>query len=399
MEDRIPMTTLTAPVSTGARIRLPIVVAATLLLVALVAGLAILAGSRAPSLPTPYGPAANGTLLVETDTDLLAVDPASGRQTTFHSPPGLALGPTYALDGSKVAWFGAADEAAADAGRLTLTIAGADGSDVRPLGEFAASWLAWAPSGDRVAITHDVAGTSTISLVDTKTGAATPLDLGMPAEQAAFRPPNGDQLVFRGRADDGSWGLYLVDSDGSDVVPLELDQGFRDDRNYGINADYYFLEPAWSADGRRLAFHTLEESTGFDADPGFRLHVALLDDLNGVRAEAPLLPADDVDDEFPAAWLPDGTGLVTRRVEEGTQSLVLWPVSADLQVVGPVRELDFSVTPGPDGDVRFVVAPDGANVLAWVIGETAWQVPVSGAAATQTAMRLGPATSWQRIAP
>ena len=73
--------------------------------------------------------------------------------------------------------------------------------------------------------------------------------------------------MFRGRAPDGTWGLYLVRIDGGGPTRLDLDPGFELDRNYGINTDYYFLAPTWSPDGGRLAYHTLEEST-VDPDPG-----------------------------------------------------------------------------------------------------------------------------------
>ena len=117
------------------------------------------------------------------------------------------------------------------------------------------------------------------------------------------------------------------------LTHLELDPGFKLDANYGVNMGYYFLAPAWSPDGSRLAYHTLEEST-VDGDPGFRVRVADIDAAGAVTAETLLAPDPAIDDEFDAAWLPDGSGVVVHRVEEGEHDIVRWPIGERLEDAG-----------------------------------------------------------------
>ncbi len=130
-------------------------------------------------------------------------------------------------------------------------------------------------------------------------------------------------------APNGAWGIYIVRTDGGAPTHLDLDPGFKLDRNYGVNMGYYFLAPAWSPDGRRLAYHTLEEST-VDGDPGFRVRVADMDPAGVVTAETLLAPEPAIDDEFDAAWLPDGSGVVLHRVEENAHGVVRWPIGEQL---------------------------------------------------------------------
>jgi hypothetical protein len=147
-----------------------------------------------------------------------------------------------------------------------------------------------------------------------------------------------------------------------------------------------------------LVFHTLEESQGTDVDPGFRLHLVEVDAAGALVSETTLLPDAAIDDEFQASWLPDGSGLVAHRLDEGASGLVVWPVAPEGNGPGPVRELGVSLTAGPDEGSWYVLAPDGASALAWTSGHEAVRAPISGEAATPTAIRLDGATSWQRLA-
>ena len=67
-----------------------------------------------------------------------------------------------------------------------------------------------------------------------------------------------------------------------------------------------------------------------DPDPGFRVHLAEMDPAGAVTAETLLDPGTAVDDEFEAAWLPDGSGLLPHRVEEADHGLVRWPIGERL---------------------------------------------------------------------
>ena len=76
------------------------------------------------------------------------------------------------------------------------------------------------------------------------------IDTGLPiAENPVFRPSDGQQMTFRGQATDGTWGIYLIARDGTNMQRLALDPGFETDDHYAENRDYYFFAGAWSPDG------------------------------------------------------------------------------------------------------------------------------------------------------
>ena len=391
----IPMTTATARVTPGARLPLPAMAVGVLLILALVAGLVLFAGSRPKPLPAPFGPAGNGILAYAVDGTILSIDPGTSRTSTITSTAAGAIAPAFSHDGAKVAWV---EVVSPDAPNGTLMVARADGSDARSLGEYAGfTGGAWSPDGDHIAIVMSVDGTPSISMVDVATGTSTVLPIGMPVDQLGFRPDDGSQLVVRGQEPDGTWGLYLVNADGTDPRRLELDAGFQDTENYAGDRDFYFLDPAWSPDGTRLAFHTLEDSLA-DPDPGFRVHVADVDPAGVVTREVTLDPGIAIDDEFAPQWLPDGSGLVVHRVEEVDHSVIRWDIGEELQPLTGGVALETGRIRGNPFDLRFLVSPDGSTVLVWKLGDPAQLVPTSGAPALSTELVVGEDVAWQRTA-
>jgi hypothetical protein len=392
----LPMSTVTQPVATVRRVPWPLVAAVALLALALVAGAVLLAGSRPTRLPAPFGPAANGSIVYEQAGDLMTLDPVSGRMAVLVGGPGLDIAPEHSRDGTQLAWLHS-DELVPEPERFDLRVARADGSGARSIGTFTRPGsVVWSPTGDRIAVESEIDGRSAITLVAVATGAHTVLDVGIPAMQPGFRPGAGSQLVFRGLGADGAWGLYLVGTDGSGLVPLGLDPGFRDDAEYEINRDYYFLAPAWSPDGARLAFHTLEDSP--TEDPGFRIHVVAISP-SGTASDEVILGSRGtvVDDKFDAAWLPDSSGIVFQQVEETVHTLVRSPVGGDdfgTELVGlRYPEVDFF-------DLDFMVAPDGGKALAWshALGQ-AWQLDLAGGPPVLIESGGVDGATWQRLAP
>ena len=99
---------------------------------------------------------------------------------------------------------------------------------------------------------------------------STDIKTGLPAaENPIFRPSDGRQMTFRGQAKDGTWGLYLIGRDGSGMQRLDLDPGFRDrpllQRERATTTS---TRPAWSPDGTRLMYHTLEPDPTIAGRPG-----------------------------------------------------------------------------------------------------------------------------------
>ena len=244
----IPMTTITTPVTSGASARWPVAVLTALLVLALVAGAVLVAGSRRPAVPAPFGPASNGNIVHDIDGDLVSVDLVTGASTVILEAAGPQLAPLFSRDGTSLAFFAAVDPSATEPVEFELRVAAADG---RCCGRSARSPIR-RRSGHRPATGSPCRPSSTAAHDHDRRRRERQLDGARPgharraADVPALRP--GPARVPRHGAN-GAWGLYLVRLDGADPTHLELDSGFNLDANYGVNAGYYFLAPAWSPDG------------------------------------------------------------------------------------------------------------------------------------------------------
>jgi len=391
----IAMTTITTSAAGAGRVPWRLAVATVLTIIALVAGAILLAGSRQPKVPPPFGPAANGSFAYETSHGVEIRD-VHGAVTTLDVQ---GYKPAFSRDGTQLAWMRSHGQTADNLDRVELLVGGPDGANPRSLGVFdGAEVPVWSPDGASIALESVVGGRPSLTMIDVRSGKGTVLNLGMAAQQPAFRP-GGQQLVFRGQPDGGPWGLYLVGVDGTGAVHLALDPGFQGDASYSQadNAEYYFLEPAWSPDGSRLAFHTLEETSApGDLDPGFRVHVAVVDAEGGVWKEVILPVEASIDDELSPRWLPDGSGLIVHRLEEGGNWIGRWPVTTAL-TTGSEQLLAL---PAGISNLNFEVAPDGKSVAAWDLDTgKSWLLPTDGAPATDAGLTMDYAASWQRTAP
>ena len=375
---------------------------AALLILALAAAAALVAGTRKPALPSPFGFAANGPIVYASEGQIYL------RQTLDAAPTVFAAGPDkitafFSPRGDKVAFL----ESAGAAGSI-LWVADPDGRNAIKLGGpfLHDDWYEWSPDGSLIAVQSDIGPSTAISLVRTDGSGGRILDLkGMPAGMPTFRPTDGQQLLIRGLTHGAigmDWGFYLVNLDGSGLTKLDLDPGFADDPDYNGNRDYYFLSPMWSPDGTRIAFHTLEPIPG---DPGFRVHTAAVS-ASGTVSDEHILEYDPAStDEFAATWLPGGDGLVFESLGSG----VLKVRTGAPDPGATARDIGDAAQVGsgwPDGGVTYALSPDGALVVARTqlpAGSGAgprplWVSDVATGRDTRDLFAADDIVSWQRLA-
>ena len=356
--------------------RLPWRTIGLLAVVALVilTAVAVYVGSQ-PRLPAPFGVARNGLVAYSKGGDIFTLDPAGGTARPIVTGETIDLDPAWSLDGTRVAFV------RQTGGGTLLVMADADGSHqfpakTGPLVEL--NTVAWSPDGRSIAVTSNVNGRRTITMIDSTTGDAHVLDVGMSAEQVSWRPPDGRQLVFLGESAAGM-GLYLIAPDGS---------GLREIVHAG--SDTGLLPNDWSPDGRRLAFHRTEQIV-----PGmnvYRIHVLDVD----TRAE--VVVASSGGDRNSAGfgkWSPDGNRILF--LDGGDDCNCNW-LSVAPSAGGPSVRLTAD-HPAPYG-IDYAWSPDGTMIYtAPASGGTEVLLdPASGPLQQQPAWITEGVSSWQRLA-
>ena len=317
------------------------------------------AGSQ--RLPEPFGPAANGVVVYSKGGDILVRD---------------------TIDGAGRPLIATADTELAE----SLSPLGTHLSIVRPIGELLDFYAAtidgkaevhlggpylnvdgidWSPDESSILVAHEVNGLPSISILQTDGSGARTLDLGMPANRPAWRPPDGKQLSFRGLVD-GNWALFLANADGSGAIQVPVTRDL-------MEAPYEVLGPAWSPTGDRIAFHRLVPTPGNGNGNGFRIHVAEIDGVGGVTAQQTFEFNGTSDEEMDDQWLPDGQRIVFTRHDQGTDYVsIAHPVpgarSRDVEVTTATRDI---------GNLRVTIAPDGRTFMVHLWDDNSdWQVDV-----------------------
>jgi TolB protein len=242
------------------------VVLVAMALVLLVALLVLVAGGQRSRVPAPFGPAANGRLVVDTNGSLLVADPSGGKTEPLVEGVRLAAGATFSRDGTRVAFWG-------DGSPDTLYVANADGSAVRRLAQNL--WIGtdksptWSPDGRFIAISTESGpdrGDEFMLVVDAGSGAisriAAPELDGTRAIVPAWSP-DGAWIAFVGIARDDPSGrpsYWIVHPDGSSARRLPT-------------SPLMLAAPRWAPDPDhlRLAYAALDAAGGSTATEVFDL--------------------------------------------------------------------------------------------------------------------------------
>ncbi len=242
-----PVSTITTRVAGASRFPWRTVAAVALLVLALAVGAVFIVGSRAKPVPAPFGPAGNGQIRVlgqrrhrrhrfawcRAPDDPRWTDGGLGSGVLARRPE-VPLRPGPDGEQQRRVVGGRCRRLEADDGSPRFPTS--DGSN----GRRKRTSIAVSIDGDQ----------SVIRMVATDGSGSTDIKTGLQvAENPIFRPSDGQQMTFRGQAADGTWGIYLIGRDGTNMQRLDLDPGFTTDAFYAENSDFYFQGPAWSPDG------------------------------------------------------------------------------------------------------------------------------------------------------
>ena len=169
--------------------------------------------------------------------------------------------------------------------------------------------IEWSPDASRIAVASLDHGRSVLDIVRTDGSGSTRLDTDLEITDLAWRPQTGESLVVRG-SNGFTVGLYMLDKDGAGLTML-------DTRSEGLgNNDYW--APAWSPDGKRLAF---DLSSGASQPDTYELRTNVVDaSPTGLVTSQKELRFDEGDsDEGWPIWSPTGDGLLINASVRGSE--------------------------------------------------------------------------------
>lgn len=273
---------------------------AAIIIALLLAALAQLSIGSLQRLPAPFGLARSGMVAYDSAGDIFTADPITGAANPIVTGPERDMSPRFSLDGRHLAF-----ERRLANGRSLVYVVRADGSELtlvtpEPValapGDVARQWetFKFSPDGRTLLISTMNGADPGLTLVQTDGSGVRTLDVGGPATEGSFRPPDGREVLFVGTRD-GARGLFALDLARGTVRTVVVVQGRFD-----------LAGPSWSPDGTRIAYWTWGgESIGLNA----RSHVVRADGTGDRELPA---PPDEVWNAH-ATWSNDGGRLFIAR--------------------------------------------------------------------------------------
>ena len=190
----------------------------------------------------------NWTNWTSSESDIYAINVDGLRERRLTDSPGLDAVPAWAPDGERLSFV-----SALEGGNSEIYVMDADGSGQRRLThtslyEF---FLAWSPDGERIAYSaSDSDYNATIWMMDADGSARTQLASG------AFPSwsPDGERIAYTAYFAERSY-LAVMNADGSERRGLGDASLIRRFTNTAELSE----QPAWSPDGKKIAFASMED--------------------------------------------------------------------------------------------------------------------------------------------
>lgn len=334
---------------------------------------------RQPAVPPAYGPAGNGVLAYAESGDIVTTDAAGANLTTITTGPAVDSRPVFSRDGTRIAFLRKESNA------TRLFVANADGT-----GQVAVSpelfddvhAIDWSPDGDRLMVLGDLLRNSRqrmsiLVLAADGTGSAEPIELGevSPHGWAAWRPPAGDEIVFRGHPtfDDPAVALFAV-APGGGTPRILMDPVGPPEFDPAVAA------PAISPDGQSVTFWSWGPNAAGEVSGWGRV----LDLDSGKERIASTWGGSTSPISPDGRWVVGAGGGLAFESVDGLEQRT--SIGLDLDVNG--------------ADVAF--SPDGTKILGRSNPESAldgWFVmDIESGEATPLDVPKDAAVSWQRVA-
>jgi Tol biopolymer transport system component len=381
LERWLPMDLVTprAPVARIPWRSIGIVALLGLLLAALIA---VYAGSQR-RLPPPFGPAENGVIPYSYDGDILVVNPVTGQTETIVGGPEEDYAPTFSQDGTQIGFL-----RGVSAGVERIMVVDADGGEPHAIAAepFRLTYAQWVPGRNELIVGHQLGGSERLEIFGASGKEPSRLLLeNAGVDWAYFRPPDADEILFRGQID-GTWGLYTMRPDGTGITLLAASEFTA--RNPGQPPDQDINFPAYSPDGSKIYYNHWSEAEGIQAWV-----------MNADGSDKHRFNTDG-----PAGWWegemvpsPDGKWVLMWRVPpegQGPGGLTIYPAdgSGDGMPIGP----DIV------GTAHWSWAPDSTKVLMnYNDSAEGGQVLIDPVTGEWNAAPWGANTEpdWQRLAP
>lgn len=228
-----------------------------------------------------------------TDTRIYTMNADASQQTALTTPGAFDTTPVWSPSGAFIAFArnsGAGSE---------IWVMTSNGAIQFQLTFNASSFdVAWSPDGTRLAFTRDNPGQdqdiivlTLFPLTETNVTDLSPFD-----DRAADWSPDGSQLTFTSDRD-GDFEVYVMDADGSNVVPVTDEDGFDN-------------VPSWSPDGTLIAFAS-------DRDEGLSDIYIKSADGSGVATRLTF-----TGDNSQPSWQPVPAVTATQAIRADVSSLV-----------------------------------------------------------------------------